>query len=328
MKANSNPDVLRVIYSEGVGFECVSPGEVRRVLRTFPDIDPARILFTPNFAPKEEYEFGFKSGIHVTLDNIHPLEAWPEVFRGQKIIVRMDPGQGKGHHQHVRTAGARSKFGISVGQIERLKSAAARVGATVVGLHAHSGSGIRNPENWKRVGLFLGKIAEEFPDVRHIDVGGGLGVVEKSGEQPLDLASLNDALSAVRAAFPNLEIWMEPGRYLVAEAGVLLTRVTQLKSKGDVHYVGVNAGMNALIRPALYGSWHNIVNLSNLDAPSEILASVVGPICESGDTLGRDRKLPMTQEGDILLVDVAGAYGFCMSSMYNLRGEIREVMIE
>lgn len=328
MKANSNPEILLEVARQGIGFECVSPGEVRRVLQTIPDIDPKRILFTPNFAPKEEYVFGFEKGIHVTLDNIHPLEAWPDVFQDRPIIVRMDPGQGKGHHQHVRTAGARSKFGISVGQIPRLKAAAAQVNATVVGLHAHSGSGIRNPENWKRVGLFLGEIAEEFESVRHIDVGGGLGVVEKVGENPLDLASLERALADVKGAYPGLEIWMEPGRYLVAEAGVLLTSVTQLKSKGSIQYIGVNAGMNALIRPALYGSWHNIVNLTNCDAPNEIIASVVGPICESGDTLGRDRKLPKTKEGDVFLVDVAGAYGFCMSSEYNLRGQLREVVLE
>ena len=328
MKANSNPKILMEVYNSGIGFECVSPGEVQRVFDTLPNISPDRILFTPNFAPREDYVYGFQKGIHVTLDNIHPLEAWPDVFTNKDIIVRMDPGQGKGHHQHVRTAGARSKFGISVGQIPRLQAAAKKINATVVGLHAHSGSGIRNPENWKRVGLFLGKIAEQFSAVRHIDVGGGLGVVEKSGEIPLDLDSLNEALTAVKTAYPQLEIWMEPGRYLVAEAGVLLVQVTQLKTKGSIQYVGVNAGMNALIRPALYGSWHNIINLTNYDAPNEIVANVVGPICESGDTLGRDRKLPKTGEGDIFLIDVAGAYGYCMSSKYNLRGQVRELVLE
>ena len=328
IKANSNPDVLRTLAALQIGFECVSPGEVQRVMESIPDLNAKRILFTPNFAPKEEYQFGFEANVFVTLDNVYPLEAWPEVFRGREIILRMDPGEGRGHHEHVKTAGKKSKFGISISELERVKQLATDCGAVIVGLHAHAGSGIRNPDNWRQTGLFLAQIAQEIPTVKHIDVGGGLGVVEKPGEAPLDTKALSESLQQIKDAYPNLEIWMEPGRYFVAESGVLLTTVTQTKQKGDVSYIGVNAGMNVLIRPALYGAWHDIVNLNALGAKRSVTANIVGPICESGDTLGHKRTLPSTKEGDVLLVDVAGAYGFSMSSNYNLRGDIGEIILD
>ena len=131
----------------------------------------------------------------------------------------------------------------------------------------------------------------------------------------------------MKSAYPQFELWLEPGRYVVAQAGVLLTSVTQIKGKGDVQYVGVSTGMNSLIRPALYGAYHEIANLTRLELTSEQVVNVVGPICESGDKLGTDRLLPACSEGDVLLVANAGAYGFVMSSHYNLREPAREVTI-
>ena len=327
MKANSNPDVLRIMHDAGVGFECVSPGELERVCSLFPGLSPGRLLFTPNFAPRTEYESAYSRGAMVTLDNIHPLRAWPDVFRDRPLIVRMDPGEGRGHHEHVRTAGTRSKFGVSPSELDELADLAKQVGARVVGLHAHAGSGVLTPGAWASTGLFLGEIARRFPDVKSLDVGGGLGVPLRPGGAGLDLRLVDEALGHVRKVYPRAEIWMEPGRFLVAEAGVLLTRVTQLKRKGDVLYVGVDTGMNSLIRPALYGAWHEIVNLTRIDEPLTCMATVVGPICESGDTLGRARRLPETREGDVLLVATAGAYGHAMSSRYNLRTPAAELLL-
>jgi bifunctional diaminopimelate decarboxylase / aspartate kinase len=327
MKANSNRGVLRALHDEGVGFECVSPGELNLVRELFPDLGGDRILFTPNFAARSEYEHACEVGAMVTLDNIHPLRAWPDAFRGQSVLVRVDPGQGRGHHEHVRTAGARSKFGVAPGELEELAALAEAVGARVVGLHAHAGSGVLAPGAWAATGLFLGAIAERFPHVRSLDVGGGLGVPTRPGGPGLDLVAVDQALGNVRRVYPNLEIWMEPGRFLVAEAGVLITRVNQLKRKGDILYVGVDTGMNSLIRPALYGAWHEIVNLSRFEEPTNTIATVVGPICESGDTLGRARRLPPTREGDILLLATAGAYGHAMSSRYNLREPAAEALL-
>ena len=160
-----------------------------------------------------------------------------------------------------------------------------------------------------------------------MNLGGGLGVPERPDQSALDLQAIDASLAPLKAANPSLSIWLEPGRFLVARSGVLLTRVTQIKGKGDVRYIGVNTGMNSLIRPALYGAYHRIVNLSRLDQEATEVVSVVGPICETGDRLGVDHLLPPTEEGDVLLIANTGAYGYTMSSRYNLREPAEEVVI-
>lgn len=328
IKANAHPEVLGVFYERGLGFECVSPGEVEHVRGLFPEIDPDRILFTPNFAPRAEYAAALEAGIHVTLDNLYPLEAWPAVFEGQDLILRIDPGRGHGHHRHVRTAGAQSKFGISPSDLDAVSERVEALGARVVGLHAHLGSGIVTTDTWAETALFLASLAESFPEVRFLNLGGGLSVPERSTALPLDLEAVEASLRKVRAAHPEYDLWMEPGRFLSSEAGVLLARVTQVKQKGEVHYVGIDTGMNSLVRPALYGAYHEIVNLSRLDEPVVITAEVVGPICETGDVLGHSRRLPETREGDVVLIATAGAYGRVMSSSYNLRAPAEEVFLK
>jgi bifunctional diaminopimelate decarboxylase / aspartate kinase len=327
MKANANPQALAALHAEGVDFECVSRGEVERALQLFPDTERARLLYTPNFASRDEYAWALAQGVRVTVDNSYVLVSWPELFVDREIFVRIDTGAGRGHHQHVRTAGAYSKFGVPVADLEDFARHARAAQARIVGLHAHAGSGIFNVDNWQQSAFLLAELAQRFPDARVIDVGGGFGVPEKQGDAGVDLGQLDAALAQVHAAHPHLDIWIEPGRYLVAAAGVLLARVTQLKSKGDVRYVGVATGMNSLIRPALYGAYHEIVNLTRLADVPEHVVNVVGPICESGDILGHDRLLPATAEGDVLLVTNAGAYGYVMSSRYNLREPAAEVCI-
>jgi bifunctional diaminopimelate decarboxylase / aspartate kinase len=177
------------------------------------------------------------------------------------------------------------------------------------------------------VAIFLARAAEQFPGVQVLDLGGGLGVPERPGQVPLDLEALGDLLRRFKAADPRFELWLEPGRFLVAEAGVLLVRVTQVKRKGEVVYVGLETGINSLIRPPLYGAYHPIVNLSRLDEPATWTVHVVGPICETGDILGRSRRLPPTSEGDVLLIANAGAYGRVMSSRYNLREPAGEFLL-
>jgi diaminopimelate decarboxylase/aspartate kinase len=327
IKANPNPDVLRRIAAGGLTFECVSQGELERVLELFSGIERHEILFTPNFAPRAEYARAFELGVRVTLDNLHPLREWPRLFWGREVFVRVDTGHGRGHHDHVRTAGEQSKFGIPRDELPELLTLARTLGVRIVGLHAHTGSGILNVRNWSETGERLAALLEQFPDARYLDLGGGLGVPERPGQLPLDLEALNADLVPIRRAHPGVELWIEPGRYVVAEAGVLLAQVTQLKTKGDLLYVGVCTGMNSLIRPALYGAHHEIVNLSRLDDTATEICSVVGPICESGDLLGADRMLPPTREGDILLIANTGAYGHAMSSHYNLRTPATEFMI-
>ena len=327
MKANPNREILKLVNERGLNFECVSPGEIARVLETLPKIERECILFTPNFAPRAEYERALEQGVWVTLDNLFPLRHWGKSFKKRDVFIRIDTGQGRGHHQHVRTAGAHSKFGVPLFEIDELVELANEAGARIVGLHAHTGSGVLAPDAWLNTGRQLIQLLERLPDVRYVDVGGGLGVPEKAGQAPLDFHALDAALREVKSGLGNRALWLEPGRYVVAQAGVLLARVTQTKGKGDVQYVGVATGMNSLIRPALYGAYHEIVNLTRLGEPATELVTVVGPICETGDRLGSDRLLPPAKEGDVLLIANAGAYGYAMSSHYNLRDPAVEVLI-
>jgi bifunctional diaminopimelate decarboxylase / aspartate kinase len=327
MKANPHPQLLRALHEEGIELECVSRGEVERVLELFPDLERQRILYTPNFAPRAEYAWALAAGVRVTVDNSYALAAWPQLFAGEEIFVRVDTGVGRGHHEHVRTAGSRSKFGIPIAELPEAARLARASGARVIGLQAHVGSGIFDITSWEHTARLLAAAAGAFTEVRVIDAGGGLGVPEHAEQPGVDLAGLDTLLTAVRTEHPQLEVWLEPGRYLVATAGVLLARVTQLKAKGGVRFVGIATGMNSLIRPALYGAYHEIANLTRLDEPATELMSVVGPICESADVLGHDRLLPPTREGDVLLIANTGAYGRTMSSDYNLRTPAEELLL-
>lgn len=327
VKANPNSELLRLMARQGINFECVSRGELEHVQASLPGIGRERLLFTPNFAPREEYAQALAQDFAITLDNLHPLQNWGELLRGREVFVRIDPGIGRGHHEHVRTAGSHSKFGIPLFEMDELIRLAGENDTRIVGLHAHTGSGIFNLDNWVETATLFGVLARRFPELRVLDLGGGIGVPERLGQREFDLGALDAALTKLRPQLGELKLWLEPGRYLVAQSGVLLAQVTQIKGKGSVQYVGVATGMNSLIRPALYGAYHEIINLTRLGEPATQTVNVVGPICESGDQLGHDRLLPKTEEGDILLIATAGAYGRAMSSHYNLRPPAAEFVI-
>ena len=327
VKANDHPEILRALADEGLDPECVSLGEVEHVLGAWPGVRPGRVLYTPNFAGRAEVERALGLGVRATVDNAATLEAWAEVWAGHDVMVRVDPGVGKGHHDHVKTAGQGSKFGVAPADLGALAEAARRHGVRVVGLHAHVGSGVDEPGAWAETARVLAAHAEaHFPDVGALDVGGGIPV-PTGGAAPFDLGAAGRALDAFRAERPRFRVWVEPGRYLVAEAGVLLARVTQVKRKGRLRYVGLDAGMNSLVRPALYGAHHDVVNLTRLGEPDAGPAEVVGPICESADVFGRGRPLPETREGDVVLIDTVGAYGAVMASRYNRRDPAAEAVL-
>ncbi len=328
MKANWHADILKLFVNNGVGIECVSHGELDYVFTIIPNIDRKKVLFTPNFAPRAEYEYALTQRVRITVDNLYVLQAWPEVFKNHEVLLRVDTGYGRGHHSHVRTAGAHSKFGIPLSDFDELQQLITKHQIKVIGLQAHTGSGVFNVDNWVEVANTLASLASRFEDVKILDIGGGLGVPEKSHQAAFDIVALKLKLAQFKQQHPQYQLWMEPGRYLVAEAGVLISKVTQCKGKGEVQYVGISTGMNSLIRPALYGAHHEIVNLTRLNEAATQTVNVVGPICESGDQLGMDRLLPPTAEGDILLIGIAGAYGRSMSSHYNLRDPAAEVMLE
>ncbi|MGH8113256.1 MAG: bifunctional aspartate kinase/diaminopimelate decarboxylase [Rhodanobacteraceae bacterium] len=340
VKANPHPAILRVVAEAGIGFECVSPGELAAV-DGVAEAHASPRLFTPNFAPRADYESALRRAgaadprspvpgpqLLLTLDALHPLQHWPDLFTGREVMLRVDLGRGLGHHDKVRTGGAASKFGLPLDQLDAFLELARAQGVSVIGLHAHLGSGILDASHWPAACGQLASIAERIGSVRILNLGGGLGVPSHPGEAGLDLGAIDIALAEVKRAYPHYELWLEPGRWLVAEAGVLLARVTQAKRKGAFHYLGCDAGMHVLIRPALYDAWHEIVNLSRLDEPATVLYQVVGPICESGDVLGADRHLPESAEGDVLLIAQAGAYGEAMASHYNLRPLADSAVIE
>ncbi len=320
IKANAHPAVLRAIAAEGFGLECVSQGELERVFAAVPSLAPANVLFTPSFAPRAEYEFALSRGVIVTLDNVEALQNWPEVFRGRRLWLRIDLGRGDGHHDKVKTGGKTSKFGLPLARLDEFLATARALDIRIVGLHAHLGSGVETPQHWKQVSDELGGLADQIGTIESIDIGGGLPIPYAAEDEPFDLDAWAAGLAEIKAAYPAYRLVIEPGRYLVAESGALLTRVTQVVEKQGIRRVGADAGMNALIRPALYDAWHDVANLSRLGDTREESFDVVGPICESSDVFGKRRRLPAaTAEGDVLVFADAGAYGFSMANTYNLR---------
>ena len=318
VKANPHRELLSLIAGRGLSFECVSAGELRLLLDL--GVKPERLLFTPNFAPASEYAFAAQQGILTTLDGLYPLLHWPDLFAGRDLLLRVDPEISDGHHPHVQTAGDGSKFGLSMSEFPTAVEAARRAGARVVGLHAHVGSGIESPGLWAEVVSRLGPLVHGLKDGRVLDIGGGFGV-------NLDLQAADAALKQALGAVGPLELWAEPGRYVVAQAGVLLVTVTQVKDKGPLRFVGADGGMNTLIRPALYGAIHPVVPVTKWGRPSSRAVHIVGPICESADVLARDVLLPDCEEGDVLAILESGAYGAAMASTYNSRSLPREVVL-
>ncbi len=321
LKANPHASILRALELEGFGFECVSQGELEHLFSILPGLDPSRVLFTPSFAPREEYDFACARGVTLTLDNIEALRNWPELFRGRRAWLRLDLGRGEGHHEKVRTGGSAAKFGLPVAALPAFACHARMLDLRIDGLHAHLGSGVEAPAHWRSVYAELAGLADGIGTISTIDIGGGLPIPYRPDAEPLDLSAWAAGLAEIKNTWPRYELAIEPGRFLVGECGVLLTRVTQVVEKDGVRRIGCDAGMHTLLRPALYEAWHDVVNLSRADDTDSALFDVVGPICESSDVLGRQRQLPArTQAGDVMLIADAGAYGAVMASRYNLRG--------
>ncbi len=336
LKANPSPALLRVIADEGFGFDAVSPGEVA-LLRAL-GVAPERILYTTTSTTDAELAAA-DLGALVNLDDPERLDAFGRMHPGAAVCVRFNPGIGAGHHRHVVTGGKETKFGVSLNDAGLVAVIAARYGLRVVGLHQHIGSGVSDPAAlWPAVEALL-RLVPHFPDLEFVDLGGGFSVPYRPGDERLDLKRLcvevaERALGTLRQlrgsdAAP-VAVWFEPGRFLVAEAGVLLTRVHTLKrvAEGTTArvFAGTDSGFNHLIRPTLYDAYHALYNLSN---PAGALCTydVVGNICESGDLFARARAVQELRRGDLLAILGAGAYGMAMASTYNLRPLPAEVLV-
>ena len=216
IKANSHPAILRTLADEGFGLECVSLAEVGHVLDSVPGFDPGRVLFTPSFAPIDEYAQAFALGVTVTVDNCELLARWPEVFRGRSLWLRIDLGRGDGHHEKVTTGGKASKFGLAAGRVEEFADLARSLDAPIVGLHAHLGSGVETREHWRQMVDELAGFARRIGTVEVLDIGGGLPIPYAADDEPFDLEAWGAGLAEVKAIHPAWQLTIEPGRFLVA----------------------------------------------------------------------------------------------------------------
>ena len=330
MKANSCPAVLRIMLDEGLGIDAVSPAELHLALRVgFP---PERILFSANNMTDAEMLDAADQGVLLNIGELSRLEKFGRHSPGSRVCVRLNPQVGAGHQEHVITAGERSKFGIPVEQTGDVREVAERNDLNIVGLHQHIGSGIMSTDTlWKAMSVLL-EAARAFPNIDFLNFGGGLGVPYDPKDNPIDLDNFGrkilDPLRvfAERHHTSNLSFWFEPGRFLSAQAGILLVRVNTLKANRGRVFAGTDSGMNHLVRPAIYGSYHGIFNVSNPNG-SPVEYDVTGNICESSDVFARSRIVQEIREGDVLAILDAGAYGMAMASQYNLRPLPAEVLL-
>jgi len=335
VKANTTRPVLATLRDEGIGAECASAGELRRALNAGFPADEVR--YTAVNPPDRDLdavvEWAGDRDFVVTIGAADTLDRLDDRGFDGRLCIRANPGVGAGHHEKVST-GAEPKFGVPAGRVSDLAADAVDRGFDLVGLHAHAGSGISGEdlsahrELVRRMSERASEVIADVSALAFVNVGGGLGVPYREDEEPLDLAAV---ATATRDAFGDhpVELGIEPGRYFVADAGVLLATVNTVKETPETTVVGVDAGMTTLIRPAMYGSYHGIRSLApDADARESVATTVAGPICETADVLGRDRRLPAPTRDDRLAVGMAGAYGYEMSSQYNSRPRPAVVAVE
>lgn len=336
-KANTNLAVMKILESEGCCVDTVSPGEVYTCEKL--GFSPDRILFTGNNITDEELKEVHDMGVILNVDSVSAIKRLANVVdpNGLKLSIRVNPMVGAGHHAHTITGGVMSKFGIMDNEAVEVYQLAEDLGFDPVGIHSHIGSGILDPEPFKlAIGSTMdiaGKVHEEAGvDFEFVDFGGGIGVPYTPEEKALDIDHFahenvkffEEKLKEYNMGKPTM--FLEPGRFIVADAVDLLVKVNSVKQSYR-KYIGVDAGFNTLLRPTMYGSYHHIVDASKMSAPIKEEVDVAGDVCESGDLFARDRPLPEVEEGDVLGILNAGAYGFTMASHYNSRPLPAEILV-
>ena len=328
-KSLTNISILKLLKSFGSELDCVSIQEVQIGLRA--GFRPEEILYTPNCVSFSEIKEAAALGVMINLDNISILEQFGNEFHDTvPVCIRLNPHIMAGGNKKISTGHADSKFGISIYQLQHIVRVVKTYGLKVTGLHMHTGSDILDAEVFLRAADILFDAAKSFKDLTFIDFGSGFKVGYKEGDITTDIEELGVKLSAAFKSFcadygRELEMWFEPGKFLVSESGVFLTKTNVVKTTPATVFVGVDSGMNHLIRPMMYDSYHEIVNLSNPEGTKRIY-TIVGYICET-DTFGLDRKMNEVKEGDVIAFKNAGAYAFSMSSNYNSRLRPAEVLI-
>ena len=337
VKANNNLAIMKIIAREGFGADVFSQGEL--YLSLLAGFRKDRILFNGNSKSDEEIKAGIEAGVKFSVDSFDELYSISEIASklGEEVEVafRVNPDIDPKTHPKIATGLRKSKFGIPAEQVvEAYRLALELPNVVPVGIHCHIGSQITElspfVEALNKVFDLAEKIEEIGVNLEFVDIGGGLGIdyEGKGAPTPKDLADVLKPVYRERKSRldSNPELWLEPGRSLVGDTTILLTKVNAVK-RAYKNFVAVDAGFNLLIRPAMYGAYHKIVVANKMDREAEELYTIVGPICESGDVLGEDRKLPRVEKGDIIAIFDAGAYGFVMSSQYNGRPRCAEVLV-
>lgn len=328
-KALNNSNILKLLRNEGSGLDTVSINEVLLGLRA--GFKPSDIIFTPNCVGFEEIQQAVALGVHINIDNISILEHFgAEYGNTVPCFIRLNPHILAGGNTKISTGHIDSKFGISIYQLRHVLRVIHTYKINVCGLHMHTGSDILDAGVFLQGAEILFEAAKDFPDLKYIDFGSGFKVAYKAEDVTTDIEELGQSLSDRFNAFckeygRDLELWFEPGKYIVSESGYFLVKANVIKQTTATVFVGVNSGLNHLIRPMLYDSYHEIINISNPLGKTRIY-TVVGYICET-DTFGWDRKISEVHEGDILCFKNAGAYGITMSSNYNARFRPAEVLL-
>ncbi len=329
-KANSSLAILKILEQEGSGIDAVSIGEIRTCLKAGFTAD--RILYTGVNVSNEELKEISDLGVMINIDSESELERLAKIHPGAEISVRINPDVGSGHCDKVVTGKKGTKFGIPTDRALDVYSRAKDLGFDIRGIHAHIGSGGNDLDPFLDEVEVLVNITNSLSEIgielEFIDIGGGIGIPYKLNEEPMDIKELAiEVTDMIKMETEVKTIIVEPGRYIVADTTVLLTKCVDVKDLGAKKFVGVDAGMNTLLRPAIYDSYHHVAIADKFEKACTAKYDVVGPICETGDYLAHNRVLPDPKEGDILVVYDAGAYGFSMSSNYNSRPLCREVLV-
>lgn len=329
-KALTNINILRYIKNIGCNADCSSSNEVKLALHA--GFEPSRILYTSNGISFEEIEEVAMEGVHINIDSLSNLEKFGKKFGSTYPVgVRIRPNIMAGGNLKISTGHNTSKFGIPVQQIAEIKKIMRDTDVCIHALHIHTGSDIKDAEVFVKGIEVLFELIPHFPDLKIIDLGGGFKVPYKPDESEVNMHLLAQKIKETFDSHPqtqnrNLQLWFEPGKFIVSESGYLLTTVTVLKDTGDITFAAIDSGLNHLIRPMMYDAYHHIQNISNPDG-EEKKYWVTGNICET-DNFATDRPLNEIREGDVLAILNAGAYGFEMSSNYNSRYKPAEVLVE
>lgn len=328
VKANTNINILKVLKGLDSGADAVSIQEVKLCLKAGFDISD--IFFTPSGISFNEIEEAVALGIQVTLDNLTVLKKYGKKFPTIPACIRINPHVMAGGNSKISVGHVDSKFGISIAQMDSIKEIVSNTGMTINGLHMHTGSDISNIDAFVEASEILLEAAKQFDSIEFIDFGSGFKVPYKEGDNETNIEAMGEIISKRFNAFcqeygRDLTLIFEPGKFLVSEAGNLMVKVNVVKPTPNITFIGVNSGLNHLIRPMMYDAYHHITNVSNNDETEQDEYSVVGYICEN-DTFGSNRNLNKVSQGDILRIHNAGAYSFSMASNYNSRFKPAEVM--